>query len=366
MRIFYLSDSVVPSTSANSIQVMKMCHAFAKNGASVRLYARHSSLDHEDDYAYYGIEPNFEIDKSTWYTIPTLGGIWYGIQLRRKVLAHARPDVLYGRDLYSLSWLVSAQYPFYYESHVPPPNRLRKYLEQRILQSPYLQKLIVITDALKQEYLRIFPQLSPDRIQVAHDGADLPAAIQKVQQLPGRDRVIKIGYVGQLFAGKGIDIIVKVAAKLPELDFHIIGGKPEDIANWKSEANLSNLYFHGHIPHGNLQGYFEAFDIMLLPNQEKVKIGGYRDIGPWTSPLKLFEYMSYKKAIVASDLPVLREVLQHEVNSLLCTPAVVDEWKQAVLRLADDAALRERLGSTAYQQFVARYTWQQRAEVVLA
>ena len=44
--------------------------------------------------------------------------------------------------------------------------------------------------------------------------------------------------------------------------------------------------------------------------------GGGINISGYTSPLKLFEYMSHKKAIIASDLPVLKEVLNNK-NSVL-------------------------------------------------
>ena len=44
MRILYISKSVIPSRTANSIHVMKMCEAFADNGHEVILLA-HNVLD---------------------------------------------------------------------------------------------------------------------------------------------------------------------------------------------------------------------------------------------------------------------------------------------------------------------------------
>ena len=40
MKICYLSASLIPSRYANSVQVMKMCQAFVRNGHEVELYAR--------------------------------------------------------------------------------------------------------------------------------------------------------------------------------------------------------------------------------------------------------------------------------------------------------------------------------------
>jgi glycosyltransferase involved in cell wall biosynthesis len=82
------------------------------------------------------------------------------------------------------------------------------------------------------------------------------------------------------------------------------------------------------------------------------------------SPLKLFEYMSAGKPIVASDLPVLREVLD-EANAVLVDPEDADAWARALESLRD-AGLRERLGVRARRDFLERHTWDIRARKVLA
>lgn len=82
--------------------------------------------------------------------------------------------------------------------------------------------------------------------------------------------------------------------------------------------------------------------------------------------MKMFEYMAAGKAIVSSDLPVLREVLTHERNALLVPPDDVDAWATAVKRLIDDPELRRRLGETARADLLAHYTWEARAKKVLA
>jgi glycosyltransferase involved in cell wall biosynthesis len=80
-----------------------------------------------------------------------------------------------------------------------------------------------------------------------------------------------------------------------------------------------------------------------------------------TSPLKLFEYMAARKAIVASDLPAIREVLTDELNGLLVAPGDADALADGIRRLAGDADLRERLAEAA-SHTVAEYSWGRRAE----
>ena len=80
------------------------------------------------------------------------------------------------------------------------------------------------------------------------------------------------------------------------------------------------------------------------------------------SPLKIFEYMSHKKAIIASDLPVLREILNSE-NSFLVKPESIDELVNAI-SLLKKKENREKFSTKAYSDF-KKFTWKKRAEKVV-
>jgi glycosyltransferase involved in cell wall biosynthesis len=84
------------------------------------------------------------------------------------------------------------------------------------------------------------------------------------------------------------------------------------------------------------------------------------------SPLKIFEYMAAGKAIIASDLPTLREVLRDRDNALLVPPDDLDAWTRAVCELAADAAERQRLGARALSDFAGQHSWQARAHRIMA
>ncbi|WP_197085034.1 glycosyltransferase family 4 protein [Saccharothrix sp. ST-888] len=172
--------------------------------------------------------------------------------------------------------------------------------------------------------------------------------------------------MGHLCPGRGTDVILELAARLPGLDFPLVGGTAEDRAHWEGRSHRSNVYFHGHEPPARLHPYYRAFDLVLAPYQRRVACaGGIGDISRWVSPMKLFEYMSHGKAIIASDLPVLREVLADGVNSLLCPPDDVSAWAGAVARLAADAPRRAALGAAARRQLDLQHTWLSRVDQVL-
>ena len=78
--------------------------------------------------------------------------------------------------------------------------------------------------------------------------------------------------------------------------------------------------------------------------------------------MKIFEYMAAAKPIIASDLPVLREVL-NDSNAILVDPEDIDAWRDALAALRD--AETQGSGRKAHEQLLRSYTWQARASRVL-
>lgn len=72
--------------------------------------------------------------------------------------------------------------------------------------------------------------------------------------------------------------------------------------------------------------------------------------------------MAHGKAIIASDLPVLKEVLSSE-NAVFCEPDDFSAWAQAINKYKDKE-LRKSKGTKALYDFKA-YTWKKRAELLI-
>jgi len=112
--------------------------------------------------------------------------------------------------------------------------------------------------------------------------------------------------------------------------------------------------------------FYRRFDIAMAPYQKIVAVaGGKGNTVEWMSPLKIFEYMAYGKAIIASDLPVLHEVLVPDRTALMVEPGDVAAWKNAICRLMINTEERRALGREARVKFLANYTWKRRAERIL-
>lgn len=371
MKIVYLSNSIIPSRTANSIHVMKMCQAFAKLDNDVTLLA--PDVDEVesksyDSYSYYDVERTFVVKKLFWPSIKGRAYL-YGLSIARQV-KKIKPDLVYGRFL--IGCYLSSKFlnvPVVFEAHQQTNDAgiVQNFLFKKLIKKSNFKKLVVISEALKHHYSENYC-IESSKILVAHDGADIPCKEIVTVHLKGDEKRVNVGYVGQLYSGKGMEVISKIAPKCPWANFHIVGGLEKDIKYWKKQLNsIENVFFYGFIPHSETVGYLKAFDILLAPYQKNVSGygSGKSNLSQWMSPLKIFEYMSLGKPIVASDLDVLREVLKNKENSILCDPEDIEEWVEALNFLSKDNKLRELIGQRAKEDFSINYTWNNRAKNIV-
>lgn len=384
MRIAYLARTQIPDISANSVQSVNVCAAFAGLGHSVTFFVinSHGSINKELRWEqiaeFYDVRHRFEIKKINVPQIKDsrLRYLWSSISsvfAVRRALRKDEFDVVFTRDVLSAWASTGCRLGTFLETHTPVwMNRLERYFFKRLISSRYFLKLVSITKTLGQAYLEKYPALE-DGIMIAPDGAEIidDQTQEKIDGITlGSLGKLKVGYVGHLYRGKGLEVIEAVAPGLQDVEFHIIGGQPEDLEFWRGRIKEKNVFFHGFVHRCELGRYYDALDICLLPNQETVWASGSSrvrtpvDIGSFTSPLKMFEYMAHGKPIIASDLPVLREVL-HEGISVLVPPQDFEKWKTAIAALMDPG-LRAKLGKAAKDELEKYYSWTARAESILA
>jgi glycosyltransferase involved in cell wall biosynthesis len=80
-------------------------------------------------------------------------------------------------------------------------------------------------------------------------------------------------------------------------------------------------------------------------------------LGFYWSPLKIFEYMASGLPVVTIRRPPLTEIVREDQEGLGFREGDAPGLAAALARLADDRALRERLGQSARERVVARYSW---------
>ena len=373
MKILYISKSIIPSRSANSIHVIKMCQAFADNGHEVVLLAPDIKDQYEKDvddiYEYYGVRKNFNIKKLLHPNLK-VGPFLYTISIFFYLFFNNNFNLIYGRFLHGCYVATLLKNRVIFESHTPIfyEKNHKLIVFKKLIKSKFFKKMVVISQVLKKIYLEN-GYLKDSDIQVAHDGADEIKNFHSKTHLLGNKDNFKVGYVGHLYKGKGMEVIASIISELDkDIEIHIIGGLEEDIKNWKDKIISQNVYFYGFIPHKKVGYYINALDVCLLPNQKIVFAYGSDplkdnlNISTFTSPLKLFEYMSHKKPIIASDLPVIREVL-NERNSILVKCDDINSWVSAIQNLKN-LKKRQSIAHQALNDFYD-YTWKNRALIVV-
>ena len=75
-------------------------------------------------------------------------------------------------------------------------------------------------------------------------------------------------------------------------------------------------------------------------------------------PLKVLESMATGTPVIASDLPVVRELGVNEEHFLLVKPNSAKAIKDGVLRLRNEPELARKIAINARQQVEHYYTWE--------
>lgn len=366
MNITYIAKSMIPSQSANSVHVMKIAEAFSELVDDFTLIVPEfasvvGSLD--ESFAYYDVE-KFAI---RCVKIDLKNGLKNRYLFPWKAVRQAfkqKPDVIVTRDPIVAFLTVCSKKQTVLDMHGEIAHlcgRAYRMIKWRgFTESKYLH-LVMISEELRKYYHEKY-QVPMERMTVLPDGytaknfkgADENAILKKER--------LSIGYCGGFMAGKGIGIIAKTAGEDRDNTYHMYGGDREK-AEKEIEAKFpTNVEFHGYIPNAQVPEMLQKHDILLLPNQEKQICKG-EDIGKVTSPLKMFEYMASGRVIIASDIPVLREIL-NEQNSYLVKADDPQAWVKAVRHIETNREEAVRKAERAKME-VNQYSWKSRARKML-
>ncbi|HME24125.1 MAG TPA: glycosyltransferase family 4 protein [Acetobacteraceae bacterium] len=290
------------------------------------------------------------------YNVPAWWRLW---QAARRF----RPDLIYERyNLFHLAgtWLARwSRVPLFLEINAPlVAERVRfgglglpglaTRLEAYVWRSA--DKVLVVTGVLK----RMVEQagVPADRIQVVPNGID-PAEFAPATRCEGHNGRVVLGFVGFVRDWHGLDGVIAAMAAAHDaapIDLVVVGDGPARAALERQAATLGladRVRFTGLQAREQVPALVAGFDIALQPRAVE-----------YASPLKIFEYMAAGRAIVAPDQENIREILRDSETALLFDPSRPEAMWQAILRLAGDADLRNRLGVAAGAEIARRdYTW---------
>lgn len=232
-------------------------------------------------------------------------------------------------------------------------------------------RIFVVSEVERRNLLRVGVEAA--KIVVNPNGVDVEKFRPGVGGTRERERLgidpdeTLVGFVGTFGPWHGVLVLAHAIALLPKdarIRFLLVGAgslRDEALRIIRESGALARAIFTGVVEHERVPALLDACDVLASPHVPLED--GSEFFG---SPTKLFEYMAMGKAIVASRLGQIAEVLEDEKTALLVEPGDAQALADAILRLARARELREELGAAARSAAVNRHTWAHNAERVLA
>jgi glycosyltransferase involved in cell wall biosynthesis len=343
MKLSYFSSSHIPSTEANSINVVNQADAMSEFFPSIKVY-HHQKSTNSLVKEFYGVSNDV---KFVQYK-----NISYDIFFDKS-------DVIYTRSpkIFLISIFLKPLTKKIIELHELNFNFQWIFFGILKLMPKYSYAIIAISNTLNCDIKKILPKAF---ITTLPDGA-----IARTNEDPIDKNEIdttNIAYIGSFHKGKGVEFIIELAKEMKDKVFHIYGGTSEQINKLSSDAP-QNVKFYGFINYSQISEVYRKFSFFLAPYDFHIgKFNSDENISRWISPLKIFEVWSYRKVILASSLTTIKEVC-NETNSILIEPNSVSEWKSKIYKI-NDYNLRE-ISDNGYNFFKLNYSWKVRAEKIL-
>jgi glycosyltransferase involved in cell wall biosynthesis len=371
MKIAAITTSRIPSNTANSIQVMKVCQALKLLGNEVKLWVpKFKTAPWPELAEKYGISTPYEIEwlefqKNLKQYDFCLKSVQSGIQWGA--------DVVYTWALQAAAFSAMRKKSTIMEFHDYPMGTLGPFWFRIFIHAPGKKILLTTTRALANGIQEHFQLKIPEEIlQIAPNGTDLerykalPTSSEARRQLAIADR-FTIMYTGHFYTGRGMELMLGIALALPQFQFLWVGGQDKDIELWKKllqEQGIQNVIITGFINNAFLPLYQAAGDILLMPYQREIAGSSGGNIVKVINPMKMFDYLATRRAILASDIQIFHEVLNDQ-NAMFCPPEDLNAWIKAILFLEKNKSKRDKLARQAGKD-AELFTWNNRARQTLA
>jgi glycosyltransferase involved in cell wall biosynthesis len=235
----------------------------------------------------------------------------------------------------------------------------RKYVDffNLLKNNPQGAKLVTLTKGLADEIRNRFDY--KQNIEVIPDAHNF--VTNKTKNINFNKGKIEIIYTGLSWKFRGIEDIIKVLEFLPDrFYFRLVGGGEQERKRLKkryhSFVEQERLILEEPVPYSKIKEKLINADIGILPSPQK----GFSSS---TSPLKLFEYMSIGLPIVASDMPVFKEILSED-SALFFKPEDNNDLAKKIEYLAENQKLAQKISRGAFID-AKKYTYKIRAKKII-
>lgn len=358
MKLLYAFPEPLPLPRARGLQVVNTVRALAELGMDVDLC--HAPGGGDPFEASDLARPRNVLLTPLSRNLPwPLEGIHSNRFFAARLARHLRtrpPDAIMVRHLKIAQSLLERfpRIPLLYEAHEVFADTVPA---RRQAQTAALERLVVQGAQAVVANSRATAERLRERYDPLRSIAVIPNGVEFRSLIPEKDWARcggRIVYAGSFFGWKGVDDLVAAARELPGFNITLLGGDEESIGRLRGKmtAGGAKLEFPGRVSPQRVAQALDEACIAVLPNRDDPD-------SAFTSPIKLFEYMAAGCAIVASDLPAVREILAED-EAVWVRPGDPQSLAAALRRLAADPDLARAL-SARVRAKARRFTWAQRA-----
>lgn len=213
--------------------------------------------------------------------------------------------------------------------------------------------LLVPTRFVANELAHFFP-IAREKTRVVGEGVNLPDVPPSTRPFSGR----YVLTVGSAYPHKRLDLVLEawktLSLQAPDLSLVMVGemdGFRRDLMQVVEQFGLARVYFPGEVSDAELASWYSHADLLLFPSAAE---------GFGLPPL---EALSYGCPVLASDLPVLREILPTEGVRFFRNGDASDILEKWIEVLHDLPRLRLE-AKRGFAEAAARHVWAEAAERV--
>ncbi|MDP3963093.1 MAG: glycosyltransferase [bacterium] len=304
-----------------------------RRGLDVRLITLHR------EKAGKSFSADCSLGGENWQVIH-FAGFWDPISLARlyRLLKRWKPSAVFthlwlantvGRVA---AWLARINIIIAFEHNVYDTVKSRRHFFIDRVLAPLTTRIIAVSESVKKSLVR--HGISESRISIIINGLDL----KPYRLFDRKEARARLGFANDefifLFAGrftrqKGLDVLLEAFSKLEKGRLILVGDGEErsHLEALAKELGIApRVAFTGFMPHA--ASALAAADCFVLPSR-------------WEGlPIALLEAFAAGRAVVASDLPNMREVAEHGKNALLVPPENAEALAEAMCRIMTDPVFR--------------------------
>jgi glycosyltransferase involved in cell wall biosynthesis len=198
---------------------------------------------------------------------------------------------------------------------------------------------------------------SAEKITVIPNGAEVPVFAPRPGYLPEQYMV----YVGAMQPWQGIDVLLKSLRYLTDIPLPLVLCSSHTAHQARSFQKYADslaiaekIIWLYQLEKKELNLVLQHALFSLAPLTECS-----RNIDQGCSPLKILESMACGTPVIASKLPAVEEIINHNEDGMLCRAGRPAELARAIRLAIDYPAHMKKLGASARAKIENQFTWHQ-------